>query len=247
MDCMNITREYYARWLGVAPEELSRQGVHFQYSTERNVTQKGYGQPYDVFLWITENRIIISYGDRAADKIHQLKDKLHFAMGTEEVSKIVQEVWGIVPRGNIKFVYGSPPEIWTKSHKMTADDFALYKAFFLAYNPDCSDVSWLDEYYMDMLNIGFCYGEIISGRLVCMNDLPGMPYMENEVREIGINTLPEYRGQGLARRVCISCIHGMLQKNICPQWATASANEASFRLAYSIGFRKLADILTVTL
>ena len=247
MDYLGITKEYYAQWLGVAPGELDKQGMHFVHSPQRNVRQKGYGEQYDVFMWIAQNRIIVSYGDKAAGKIGQLKNGINSSMQTEDAARILQSVWGIVPSRLTKFVYDSLPKIETKAYKMTAGDVELYKAFFMAYSPNATDISWLDEYYNDIVSTGFCYGEMIFGKLVCMNDLPGMPYMENVVREIGINTLPDYRQKGLARRVCTSCIHAMVQSNICPQWSTQNTNEASARLAHSIGFKKMADVMTITL
>ena len=247
MDYAKITRKYYAHWLGTEAEEIFKQGVDFIYSDQRNLVQKGYAQPYDIYIWMAENRIIVSYGDKAASKIQPLKDRINSSMAPEDVVHHVQSIWGIVPHKHIKFSYDSLPALETKSHKMTADDFMLYQAFFKECNPNIRDVDWLEEYYFEMLKFGFCYGEIISNKLVCMNDLPDMPYMENEVREIGINTLPEYRGKGLAKRVCISCIHDMVRLNICPQWSTVYANEASLRLALSVGFEKRADVLTVSL
>jgi predicted GNAT family acetyltransferase len=74
-----------------------------------------------------------------------------------------------------------------------------------------------------------------------------MPYMQEFVQEIGIHTLEEYRGKGYARAVCISLIHELLSKNICPLWSTGKDNIASDRLARSIGFEKLADVLSLTI
>ena len=98
-----------------------------------------------------------------------------------------------------------------------------------------------------MVARGLCFGEMADGKLVCANDLPTMPCLPGQVQEIGINTHPEYRQQGLARRVCLTCAHAMVARNICPQWAAAADNVASEHLAYSLGFGKLAEIVTLSL
>jgi predicted GNAT family acetyltransferase len=88
---------------------------------------------------------------------------------------------------------------------------------------------------------------IVDNLVVAATDAPFMPYMENEVQEIGINTLNEYRGKGYAKAVCIAAINSLLKQNICPLWSTMAGNIASERLAYSIGFKKYAEILTVSI
>ena len=247
MDYEEITNNYYAKWLGVTPADFDKNGVRFVYSPQRDTVQKGYSQPFDIFAWIADKNIIVSYGSKTADKIPLLKNLLSPAMSAEDISLILQTHLGGAPRKYIKFGFAKLPEVGVKSYKMTAADFPLYEAFFAACNPNCRDTSWLHEYYTDMTTRGLCYGEIISGKLVSMNDLPDMPYMESKVQELGINTLPEYQGQGLARRVCATCIHDMIHRGVCPQWSTGSHNEASRRLALSVGFFKIANVLTITL
>jgi predicted GNAT family acetyltransferase len=73
-----------------------------------------------------------------------------------------------------------------------------------------------------------------------------MPYMEDKVHEIGINTLPEYRGKGYAKAATFACIKACIEKGKCPIWSCGINNVASEKLAYSVGFRKLADVLTIS-
>ena len=75
--------------------------------------------------------------------------------------------------------------------------------------------------------------------------MPDMPYMQDKVQEIGINTLSEYRCKGYAKSVTLSCIKAIIEKGKCPLWSCSTHNTASERLAYSVGFRKLADVLTL--
>jgi predicted GNAT family acetyltransferase len=90
----------------------------------------------------------------------------------------------------------------------------------------------------------FNHGIILGSKLVSATDAPDM---QESVQEIGINTLKDYRGKGYARAACISLINELLSRNICPLWSTGENNIAPDRLAKSIGFEKLAGILTINI
>jgi predicted GNAT family acetyltransferase len=104
-----------------------------------------------------------------------------------------------------------------------------------------------EEYYLDIVSKNYCHGIIVDNKLVSATDSPDMSYMQEFVQEIGINTLEEYRKRGYARTACISLINELLSKNICPLWSTGNGNIASDRLARSVGFEKLADVLSIAI
>ncbi len=59
---------------------------------------------------------------------------------------------------------------------------------------------------------------------------------EDEV-ELGIETAPEARGQGLATAVAARMIKDVLHRGLTPVWACRAGNRASHRLAEKLGFR----------
>lgn len=59
--------------------------------------------------------------------------------------------------------------------------------------------------------------------------------------EVDVITLPEHRGRGLSRIVSQRFIMECLQRNVIPTWDCFANNEASVRLAQSLGFVKLHD------
>lgn len=74
MDCKQITEKYYSNWIGrenVLDSEVC--GVKFYYSQERNNTQYGYSQPFDLYVLVQDNRIIFSYGDKLIKKYPTFK------------------------------------------------------------------------------------------------------------------------------------------------------------------------------
>ena len=54
--------------------------------------------------------------------------------------------------------------------------------------------------------------------------------------EIGIETRPEHRGQGLGAAVAAAMIDDLLARGTTPVWSCRRGNEASFRLATRLGF-----------
>ncbi|POR00258.1 hypothetical protein AU468_09790 [Alkalispirochaeta sphaeroplastigenens] len=58
--------------------------------------------------------------------------------------------------------------------------------------------------------------------------------------ELGIETAPKFRGQGYARLACITLIQHCLDAGLTPIWSCRTQNEASYRLAVSLGFREIA-------
>jgi RimJ/RimL family protein N-acetyltransferase len=60
--------------------------------------------------------------------------------------------------------------------------------------------------------------------------------------ELGIETLPAYRGLGIAERVCEALIEYCLEKDVEPIWACRLENTGSYRLAQKLGFRPLLEL-----
>ena len=54
--------------------------------------------------------------------------------------------------------------------------------------------------------------------------------------ELGIETSPEFRGRGLAEKVCSTLIDYCLERNLEPIWACRLENTGSFMLANRLGF-----------
>jgi RimJ/RimL family protein N-acetyltransferase len=129
---------------------------------------------------------------------------------------------------------------------LRASDYNDYEKFFT----ECflnNNIDWLKEYFDSMVIFGYCVGVYGDIGLVSCTDAPSMPYMVNEVQEIGINTLQKYQGKGYATTACIKAAMNIINGRKVPQWSTPIGNIASQKLAERVGFVKLADVLTITL
>lgn len=248
-DYVATTNQYYAHWLGIpslAADEPAPGAICYQYSEERNHAQYGYGTPFDVYALVQENRVVLSYGEKAKPAIAELQSRFSQVPSAKELQEVLSDVYHKQAAHSIKYVYSgytqSPP---VAAKTLSMADWPAFHTFFLTISPGDSD--WIREYFEDMIKESACAGAFEDGRLVSCTDAPGMPYMAGEVHEIGINTLPGFRKKGYAQAACAQCIQNITEKGKCPIWSTGSDNAASQRLAEKLGFVKYADVLTITI
>ena len=60
--------------------------------------------------------------------------------------------------------------------------------------------------------------------------------------ELGIETLSEFRGRGLAEEVCSALIDYCLERNLEPIWACRLENTGSYKLAQKLGFIPILEL-----
>lgn len=249
MDFAKITNEYYSKWLGVTPELIYKNGVIFIESPERDRQQLGYSCVFDVYTYVASNLIIISYSKRVSVQIEEVRKKIVAGMATKEVTSIMKNIFNKEVKSSIKFCYeNSLNKIHpTIAIKLIESDYPKYLQFFMTENPNANVDGWLEEYFNDICKSGLAFGIFEDDKLVSVTDAPAVPYMEDKIQEIGINTLSEYRRKGYAKLVTLGCIKSIIKNGKCPLWSCNTNNISSEKLAYSVGFRKLADVLTISI
>lgn len=243
----DTTLAYYSLWIGQENILLqNKKGIEFLYSEERNKTQQGYGVPFDIYIFKSPERTVISYGSNAKQYISTFADNLDENMTIDEIGNIAERIFHVKPVRNIKYVYSRQINLNTSAVTLTASDFHKYKEFF----EKCHHVTagdWLYDYFIGMAEKRLCCGFYLDNTLVSCTDAPDMPYMNDTVVEIGVNTLPDFYGKGFATECCKKCISNILKNNLCPIWSASSDNIASQALAEKVGFEKTADVITLTL
>lgn len=243
-----ITEAYYEKWLG-QDGILSHdwKGMEYVYSRERNTVQYGYGRQFDIYALCQKDRTIISYGDRIGSSLDTLKHAIRGDMDAGDVGHAFEKIFQRKTNVNIKYVFESMQDTPSGTRILTEEDYREYEAFWRKCNPGCEDTEWLKEYFDEMTQNHMCIGVYADDMLVSCTDAPGMPYMEEQVQELGINTLKEYRGRGYASMVCGSCIRELICRHRTPLWSAEAGNQASRRLAEKLGFEKFAEVVCVTL
>lgn len=61
-------------------------------------------------------------------------------------------------------------------------------------------------------------------------------FAEGSQLELGIETVPDFRGKGLAQKVCSALIDFCLKHDLEPVWACRLENTGSYKLAQKLGF-----------
>lgn len=248
MNYQEITVKYYSRWIG--EENILQQdnsNLKFIYSSERNKIQYGYGQQFDLYIFFQSNKVIVSYGDKLSTEIKGIKKQIASDISVDGIKRNLEQLFCNNIQHNIKYCFNKIPEREVYSRLLTDTDYTQYYNFFIKNNPNCKNTIWLNEYFTEMVQAHMCFGLFIDNTLVSCSDIPGVPYMRDEVQEIGINTLEMYKGNGYATDVCIACAREIIKSGKCPQWSTTVDNIASQKLAKRIGFIRFADVLTMNL
>lgn len=245
---MKKTLAYYSKWLG-EDGILSQtfDGIKYVYQQERNKVQYGYGQPFDIYIFVMADKIIVSYGDKAKPQIGALRDCVGDFVTIEDLKSALKTIYGKDVVHNVKYVFNGKKTDDCSARLLDKYDYEAYENFYIKCNPNCSDLDWLQAYFEEMICGKLCSGAYEGSILVSCADAPGMPYMSDEVQEIGINTLPDYRGKGYATIACQSSINEMLKNGKVPQWSTSTTNIASQKLAEKLGFVRLGDVITLTI
>ena len=244
---MDFTKAYYEKWLG-SDSCLTNSGLQFIESVERDKIQPGYPTAFDLYLWFDHERIVVSYGTAIRDYVDTLNAKLVMGQSVADIKEVLVNTFGSDVKHNVKYILDQLPKRPSvgRVKTLTMTDYQDFETFFKTQHSNVKDVSWLPEYFTEMVAENLCVGVYEDGKVVCCTDAPLMPYMEDVVQEIGVNTLSDYRQKGYAVMACEQMVANILANGKMPQWSTTIDNVGSQKLAERIGFKKLADVLTVT-
>lgn len=89
----------------------------------------------------------------------------------------------------------------------------------------------------DFVNNSVGFSALVNGNLASLAFAAFIIRSEDKkYLEIGIETLPEYYGKGLAKQACAALIRFCLDNSFDPTWTCRGTNMGSKRLAESLGF-----------
>lgn len=148
----------------------------------------------------------------------------------------------------LKFYYDPtvPPVSSQSVIQLKQPDYPHYLSFFTTQHPATKVNEWLKDYFEEQCHLRLAFGYFIKDQWFGASDGPEMPYLPDFIQEIGINTLPDYRGPRYTQLAATACLQSILSSKKCPIWSCGLGNEPSRRLTSSIGFKKLADVLTIS-
>jgi RimJ/RimL family protein N-acetyltransferase len=249
MDYLAETKRYYAQWLSVDPKLLDKAGIFCLYSSERNKIQDGYNERLDFYAYISGQTIILTYGCRIKQEMAWIQDFFHYKDDLGEFKKNVKEKIGKNLYHDYKYYFNRLPLNINVSNArpLTQQDYPDFLRFFQELYPESEAESWLPDYFNKLVAEEYVFGVYVGDKLVSASDSPSMPYMKESLVEIGINTLPEYRGKGYAKMVIASMLNHLINLSRVPIASCASSNLASQKLLEGTGFVKFAEVVSLSL
>lgn len=111
--------------------------------------------------------------------------------------------------------------------RLTADDEAAFTEFCAASSEDDLDAAYVE------LDHSLVFGAFEEDRLVCAASR--YPWQESKIADMGILTLPAYRGKGYARATVHAISKHATSLGFEPQYRCQLDNQASVELAKSAG------------
>jgi hypothetical protein len=241
---LELTRKYYSSWLDFDLSQISDEKLIFKESCKRDKVIKGYGKSFPLYCYLEEDTRVVSYSKILEVKLEEIKRIFQKHSAIPEVKEKLETLLGGKLGHNKKFYYTKKQGCSNNnSIQLKSENYNDYLAFFNELHPKVK-TDWLEEYFLSLIERGYCWGYYENGKLVCFSDAPDIPYMNDIIVEPGINTLEEHRKKGFAKEVIMAFVNYLLQKNKVPIWSCSSTNKASMALANSAGFNKLADVIT---
>jgi RimJ/RimL family protein N-acetyltransferase len=114
--------------------------------------------------------------------------------------------------------------------RLTGDDAAVFADF-----ESSASAQDLDAAYVE-LDHWAVFGAFSQGRLVCAASM--YPFWNTRIADLGVLTLPAFRGHGYARAVVRALCKYAAQQGYQPQYRSQLDNEASVALAKATGFTR---------
>jgi RimJ/RimL family protein N-acetyltransferase len=137
----------------------------------------------------------------------------------------------------LDFTFQGLPEAWqqpapTRAILRRIDSYLLQSAY-----PNLAYVrGWIDSFWHtpeDFHQRGFGYCALVGDTVAawCLT-----VFAAGNEREVGLETIADYRGQGLATLVASATIEAIVKNGLVPRWQCHSGNQPSLTVAEKVGF-----------
>ncbi|MCM3501525.1 GNAT family N-acetyltransferase [Microbacterium sp. P26] len=119
------------------------------------------------------------------------------------------------------------------TRRLTGDDADAFTVLAAA-----APENELDEAFVE-LDHWLVFGTFVEGRLAAAASM--YPWQGTRLADLGVITLPEYRGRGLARATVLAMAAEALEQGYEPQYRCQLDNAPSVALALASGFRRFGE------
>ena len=134
----------------------------------------------------------------------------------------------------------------SSARQLTRADYADFFRFHKAQYPKADQDTWLEEYFLKIADQGYIFAVYEGSNIASATDAPDVPYMADLIVDPGIATLEPFRRRGYAKVVLAALIKHAISLEKVPIWSCSAANIASSRLAESVGFKQLGEVVSLS-
>lgn len=125
----------------------------------------------------------------------------------------------------------------TNTRRLSGADAEVFAALAAAAPEDD-----LDEAFVE-IDHWLVFGTFIDGRLAAAASM--YPWSGTRLADLGVLTLPEFRGRGLARATVLAMAADALERGYEPQYRCQLDNAPSVALALASGFRRFGEWMVI--
>lgn len=218
---------------GCKPEDFLRDQGKVTISRENPAARKYLPLPFDLDMTSYGNCIVAQCSERLAPVAAEYMAKYDVSHAFE--TPHLQALDDLLAPYNLKTCFMAEyflPDVEILKELPCAYELrVLHREDFAdLYKPEWSDALCADRAQLDVLGVGAYDGEKLVGLAGCSADCEDM-------WQIGVNVLPEYRRKGIAAAVTSRLALEILARDKVPFYCAAWCNLKSVRNAIKCGFR----------
>lgn len=178
----------------------------------------------------TEDKIAVSLQPQLADRLDLHSEPMSDAIFRQKLAEHRITLHGAdylfyFPAGVAASLVPADPS--RNARQLSADDEAAFTEFCATSSEDDLDAAYVE------LDHWLVFGAFDGDRLVCAASM--YPWQESKIADMGILTLPAYRGKGYARDTVHAICKHAISLGFEPQYRCQLDNQASVSLAKSAG------------
>ena len=129
----SVTKVYYECWMGEQGCLCADDDLSFIYSEERNTKQIGYSKCLDLYVWIQNDKKIISYGDSAKPKINDVSKIMSSMQNIPDIIAGLSNLYERTVEHQIKYKFDAINNINSNNAvTLAANNYQDYENFFRA-------------------------------------------------------------------------------------------------------------------
>lgn len=246
---IEIIDDYFSRYLGYELGRVGRGQTVAVPSERRQRDEKGWGYTVAIQIHVSHERAVISSRPDLFESVEQLlvQEPKPVELLTVEWRHRIGQLVDPDQLGKLNVVlYGksdSCPMVKNpKCRPLSESDVESYVRMKLDLYPAVNAENLATDIRRN-IGDGIAFGVFDTDRLVSVSEAPAVGHMQDQIDEVGVDTLPEYRRKGYGKAVVSNMTKAILDLGRIPIYRYNPANEASLSLAKAVGYEKYGDIV----